>query len=164
MHMDDKSLGIVVTKIHLLSFNTSIEAPVPIFSASPPVILFTDYRVGRVYETAVELKNMTATSHHIRLIPPTSPHLSVGLGRFPGEGGIVAPGMSCQYMVRFAPDSLADYEDILVMETQSPYPLIIPVEAHRPPPILTFIFQVFFSLAVSWCWLICMLEFHRRAA
>lgn len=58
-------------------------------------------------------------------------------GRFPGEGGIIAPGMSCQYTVRFAPDSLADYEDFLVVETQSPYPLIIPVEAHRPPPVLT---------------------------
>uniref|UniRef100_A0A671SG08 DLEC1 cilia and flagella associated protein n=1 Tax=Sinocyclocheilus anshuiensis TaxID=1608454 RepID=A0A671SG08_9TELE len=58
-------------------------------------------------------------------------------GRFPGEGGIVAPGMSCQYMVRFAPDSLADYEDVLVVETQLPYPLIIPLEARRPPPILS---------------------------
>lgn len=58
-------------------------------------------------------------------------------GRFPGEGGIVAPGMSCQYMVRFAPDSLADYEDALVVETQLPYPLIVPIEARRSPPILT---------------------------
>ncbi|XP_051538782.1 deleted in lung and esophageal cancer protein 1-like [Myxocyprinus asiaticus] len=115
----------------------SPEAPAPIFLVSPPVIFFTDYRVGQVYETAVELKNMTVTSRHMRLIPPMSPHFSVGLGRFPGEGGIVAPGMSCQYMVRFAPDSLADYEDVLIVETQSPYPLIIPVEARRPPPILT---------------------------
>lgn len=58
-------------------------------------------------------------------------------GRFPGDGGVVAPGMNCQYTVRFAPDSLADYEDFLVVETQSPYPLIIPVQAHRPPPVLT---------------------------
>ncbi|KAK9953364.1 hypothetical protein ABG768_017362 [Culter alburnus] len=115
----------------------SPEGPAPIFTANPPVIFFTDYRVGQVYETAVELKNMTATSRHIRMIPPASPHFSVGLGRFPGEGGIVAPGMSCQYMVRFAPDSLADYEDALVVETQLPYPLIIPIEARRPPPILT---------------------------
>ncbi|XP_051737688.1 deleted in lung and esophageal cancer protein 1 isoform X2 [Ctenopharyngodon idella] len=115
----------------------SPEGPAPIFTANPPVIFFTDYRVGQVYETAVELKNMTATSRHIRMIPPTSSHFSVGLGRFPGEGGIVAPGMSCQYMVRFAPDSLADYEDALVVETQLPYPLIIPIEARRPPPILT---------------------------
>uniref|UniRef100_A0A8C1K7E1 DLEC1 cilia and flagella associated protein n=1 Tax=Cyprinus carpio TaxID=7962 RepID=A0A8C1K7E1_CYPCA len=109
----------------------------PIFTANPPVIFFTDYRIGQVYETVVELKNMTATSRHIRMMPPTTPHFSVGLGRFPGEGGIVAPGMSCQYMVRFAPDSLADYEDVLVVETQMPYPLIIPIEARRPPPILS---------------------------
>ncbi|RXN09899.1 deleted in lung and esophageal cancer 1-like protein [Labeo rohita] len=62
---------------------------------------------------------------------------NTGRERFPGEGGIVAPGMSCQYMVRFAPDSLADYEDVLVVETQLPYPLIIPIEARRPPPILS---------------------------
>ncbi|XP_043082399.1 deleted in lung and esophageal cancer protein 1 isoform X2 [Puntigrus tetrazona] len=119
--------------------NTGRESPdpAPIFTANPPVIFFTDYKIGQVYETAVELKNMTATSRHIRMIPPTSPHFSVGLGRFPGEGGIVAPGMSCQYMVRFAPDSLADYEDVLVVETQLPYPLIIPIEARRPPPILS---------------------------
>ncbi|KAI7792764.1 putative deleted in lung and esophageal cancer protein 1, partial [Triplophysa rosa] len=117
--------------------SASPEAPVPIFIANPPVIIFTDFSVGQVLETVVELKNTTATSRHVRMIPPTSQYFSVGLGRFPGEGGIVAPGMSCQYTVRFAPDSLADYEDALVVETQSPYPLIIPVEAHRPPPILT---------------------------
>ncbi|XP_056594485.1 deleted in lung and esophageal cancer protein 1 isoform X2 [Triplophysa dalaica] len=115
----------------------SPEGPVPIFIANPPVIIFNDYSLGQVLETVVELKNTTATSRHVRMIPPTSQHFSVGLGRFPGEGGIVAPGMSCQYTVRFTPDSLADYEDALVVETQSPYPLIIPVEAHRPPPILT---------------------------
>ncbi|XP_073686554.1 deleted in lung and esophageal cancer protein 1 [Garra rufa] len=115
----------------------SLPDPAPIFAANPPVIFFTDYTIGQVYETVVELKNMTATSRHIRMIPPTSPHFSVGLGRFPGEGGIVAPGMSCQYMVRFAPDSLADFEDVLVVETQLPYPLIIPIEARRSPPILS---------------------------
>ncbi|KAG7317632.1 hypothetical protein KOW79_018667 [Hemibagrus wyckioides] len=117
--------------------SSSHEDPVPIFIANPPVVLFTDYQIGEVYETTVELRNMTAASRHVRVIPPTTPHFSIGLGRFPGDGGIIAPGMSCQYTVRFAPDSLADYEDFLVVETQSPYPLIIPVEAHRPPPVLT---------------------------
>ena len=37
----------------------------------------------------------------------------MNLGRFPGEHGIVAPGLSCQYPIRFAPDSLADYDDFL---------------------------------------------------
>lgn len=39
--------------------------------------------------------------------------LSISLGEFPTENGLVAPGMFCQYTVRFAPDSLADYDDVL---------------------------------------------------
>lgn len=35
------------------------------------------------------------------------------LGRFPGEHGVVAPGLSCQYPIKFAPDSLADYDDFI---------------------------------------------------
>ena len=35
------------------------------------------------------------------------------LGRFPGEHGLVAPGLSCQYPIKFAPDSLADYDDVI---------------------------------------------------
>uniref|UniRef100_A0A8B9RPH8 Deleted in lung and esophageal cancer protein 1 Ig-like domain-containing protein n=1 Tax=Astyanax mexicanus TaxID=7994 RepID=A0A8B9RPH8_ASTMX len=117
--------------------SSSPEAPVPVFIASPPVVLFDDYRVGQVYEATVELRNMTAASRHVRVIPPTTPHFSVGLGRFPGDGGVVAPGISCQYTVRFAPDSLDDYEDFLLVETQSPFPLVVPLEARRPPPVLT---------------------------
>lgn len=40
-------------------------------------------------------------------------------GRFPGELGIVAPGLSCQYPIRFAPDSLADYDDFLKVQSTS---------------------------------------------
>ncbi|XP_055506112.1 deleted in lung and esophageal cancer protein 1 [Leucoraja erinacea] len=111
--------------------------PIPVFLAKPPIILFTDYKVGQVYETNVELRNMTSSSRHLRIIPPSTTFFSVGLGKFPGEGGIVAPGMSCQYTVRFAPDSPAEFEDFLIVETQTPYPLVIPIEARRPPPILT---------------------------
>lgn len=59
------------------------------------------------------------------------------LGKFPGEGGIVAPGMTCQYTIQFIPEYLADYEDYILVETQASYPLLIPIEARRPPPILT---------------------------
>lgn len=38
---------------------------------------------------------------------------SLVLGKFPGEHGLVAPGLSCQYPVKFAPDSLGDYDDVL---------------------------------------------------
>lgn len=58
-------------------------------------------------------------------------------GRFPGEGGVVAPGMSCKYIVRFAPDSLGDYEDFITVETQVEHLLVVPIVAGRPPPVLT---------------------------
>ncbi|XP_059496324.1 deleted in lung and esophageal cancer protein 1 isoform X2 [Stegostoma tigrinum] len=111
--------------------------PIPVFLANPPIILFTNYKVGQVYETNVELRNMTSSSRHLRVIPPSTSFFSIGLGKFPGEGGIVAPGMSCQYTVRFAPDSPAEYEDFLIVETQTPYPLVVPIEARRSPPILS---------------------------
>uniref|UniRef100_A0A8C9YRN9 DLEC1 cilia and flagella associated protein n=1 Tax=Sander lucioperca TaxID=283035 RepID=A0A8C9YRN9_SANLU len=109
----------------------------PVFLAKPTVVVFSDYSVGHVYETSLELKNLTSASRTVRVIPPTTPYFSVGLGRFPGEGGVVAPGMSCKYTVRFAPDSLGDYEDFIVVETQAELLLVVPIVARRPPPILT---------------------------
>lgn len=50
---------------------------------------------------------------------------------------MIAPGMTCQYTVQFAPESLADYEDHILVETQVSEPLLIPVQAKRPPPVLT---------------------------
>ncbi|KAM4705192.1 deleted in lung and esophageal cancer protein 1 [Rhinophrynus dorsalis] len=116
--------------------NESNEA-VPVFLANPPVVFFPDYEVGQIYEMTVELRNVTASSRHVRIIPPSTPYFSIGLGKFPGEGGIVAPGMSCHYTVRFVPDSLSDFEDFILVESQAPYPVLVPIEARRPPPILT---------------------------
>ncbi|KAJ8010956.1 hypothetical protein DPEC_G00080540 [Dallia pectoralis] len=45
--------------------------------------------------------------------------------------------MACQFTVRFVPDSLTNYQDLLVVETQDHYSLLVPIEASRPPPILT---------------------------
>lgn len=59
------------------------------------------------------------------------------LGKFPGEGGLVAPGMCCQYVVQFIPEYLSDYDDYLLVESQATYPLLVPLKGRRPPPILT---------------------------
>ncbi|XP_055364189.1 deleted in lung and esophageal cancer protein 1 isoform X2 [Betta splendens] len=116
---------------------SSTEDTVPVFLPKPSVVVFTDYSVGQVYETTLELKNVTSSSRHVRVIPPTTPFFSIGLGRFPGEGGVVAPGMSCKYTVRFAPDSLADCEDFIMVETQVEHLFVVPILATRPPPVLT---------------------------
>uniref|UniRef100_H3B754 DLEC1 cilia and flagella associated protein n=1 Tax=Latimeria chalumnae TaxID=7897 RepID=H3B754_LATCH len=130
-----KSLIIPKKKLKRKKINPS--DPIPVFLANPPVVFFTGYNVSQIYETTVELRNMTSASHHVRVIPPATPYFSLGLGKFPGEGGIVAPGLSCHYTVRFAPDALTDFDDYILVETQAAYPLVVPLEARRSPPILS---------------------------
>ncbi|KAM6117322.1 LOW QUALITY PROTEIN: deleted in lung and esophageal cancer protein 1-like [Pterocles gutturalis] len=110
---------------------------VPAFLANPPVVLFSDYEVGQVYEMTVELQNITSTCHHVRLIPPSTSAFAIGPGKFPGKGGMIAPGMTCQYTVQFIPECLGDYEDCILVETQVSEPLLVPIQAKRPPPVLT---------------------------
>ncbi|XP_052579873.1 deleted in lung and esophageal cancer protein 1 isoform X1 [Peromyscus californicus insignis] len=112
-------------------------ADTPVFLAKPSVGFFTDYEIGPVYEMVVTLQNTTATSRYLRVLPPSSPYFALGLGMFPGKGGIVAPGMTCQYVVQFIPDCLGDFDDFILVETQSAHTLVIPLQARRPPPVLT---------------------------
>uniref|UniRef100_A0A4X2LA31 DLEC1 cilia and flagella associated protein n=1 Tax=Vombatus ursinus TaxID=29139 RepID=A0A4X2LA31_VOMUR len=109
----------------------------PVFLPKPSVAFFTDYVIGPVYEIVLELQNVTSTSRPLRVLPPSTPYFSLGLGKFPGKGGLVAPGMICQYTVRFAPDSLGDFDDFILVETQAARTLVIPLQARRSPPILT---------------------------
>ncbi|KAM5314310.1 deleted in lung and esophageal cancer protein 1 isoform 2-T2 [Glossophaga mutica] len=109
----------------------------PVFLAKPPIAFFTDYEIGSVYKMVIALQNTTATSRYLRVLPPSTPYFSLGLGMFPGKGGMVAPGMICQYTVQFFPDCLGDFDDFVVVETQSSHSLLIPLQARRPPPVLT---------------------------
>ncbi|NXN46507.1 DLEC1 protein, partial [Rhinoptilus africanus] len=110
---------------------------VPVFLANPPAVLFSDYEVGQVYEMTIELQNITSTCHHVRLIPPSTSAFAIVPGKFPGKGGMIAPGMTCQYTVQFIPEYPGDYEDCILVETQVSEPLLIPIQAKRPPPVLT---------------------------
>ncbi|XP_059148965.1 deleted in lung and esophageal cancer protein 1-like [Physella acuta] len=114
-----------------------ISSEKPVFIPYPPVVEFTNYKVGEVYEITLELKNMSAVMRQLRVLPPSSNIFSIGLGQFPGETGLVAPGMSCRYNIRFAPNSLKNYDDSITVQTQAKEPLIIPLQARRPPPVLT---------------------------
>ncbi|NXS68499.1 DLEC1 protein, partial [Pandion haliaetus] len=90
-----------------------------------------------VYTMTIELQNITSTCHRVRLIPPSTSAFAIGPGKFPGKGGMIAPGMTCQYTVQFIPEHLGDYEDCILVETQVSEPLLIPIQAKRPPPVLT---------------------------
>ncbi|XP_045153607.1 deleted in lung and esophageal cancer protein 1 [Echinops telfairi] len=112
-------------------------ADTPVFLAKPSIGFFTDYEIGPVYEMVIALQNTTATSRYLRVLPPSTPYFALGLGMFPGKGGMVAPGMTCQFIVQFFPDCLGDFDDFILVETQSTHTLLIPLQARRPPPVLT---------------------------
>ncbi|XP_057411803.1 deleted in lung and esophageal cancer protein 1 isoform X2 [Balaenoptera acutorostrata] len=112
-------------------------ADTPVFLAKPSIAFFTDYEIGPVYEMVISLQNTTSTSRHLRVLPPSTPYFALGLGMFPGKGGMVAPGMTCQYTVQFFPDCLGDFDDFILVETQSAHALLVPLQARRPPPVLT---------------------------
>ncbi len=62
--------------------------------------------------------------------------------RFPTAANDVAPGMYVDITVTFTPDSLADYDDTIIIDTPAAAAapaatLAIPLLARRPPPQLT---------------------------
>ncbi|XP_072029825.1 LOW QUALITY PROTEIN: deleted in lung and esophageal cancer protein 1-like [Amphiura filiformis] len=116
-----------------------VQKPSVVFIATPSTIVFSEYQVGKVYEMTLDLKNVSAASRQLRMVPPKTQYFSIGLGKFPGEQGIVAPGMSCQYSIRFRPDSLKDFDDQITVQTQSSQPMVIQVLGRRPPPKLSLL-------------------------
>ncbi|KAL4222937.1 Deleted in lung and esophageal cancer protein 1 [Mactra antiquata] len=114
-----------------------IKEPSQVFLVSPPAVVFSDYKIGQVYELTLTLKNVSACIRQCRALPATTNFFSIGLGQFPGEHGLVAPGMSCHYAIRFNPDSLRDFDDEIKIQTQSREPIIVPLLGRRPPPKLT---------------------------
>uniref|UniRef100_A0A8C9UBH0 DLEC1 cilia and flagella associated protein n=1 Tax=Serinus canaria TaxID=9135 RepID=A0A8C9UBH0_SERCA len=85
----------------------------------------------------VELRNITSTRQHVRLIPPSSSVFSIQPGKYPGKGGMIAPGMACQYTVRFIPKYLGEYEDHILVESQVSESFVIPIQAKVSLPVLT---------------------------
>ncbi|XP_059725514.1 deleted in lung and esophageal cancer protein 1 [Haemorhous mexicanus] len=110
---------------------------VPVFLASPPSVLFFYHKLGKVHKKTVELRNITSTRQHVRLIPPSSSVFSIQPGKYPGKGGMIAPGMACQYTVRFIPKYLGEYEDHILVESQVSESFVIPIQAKVSLPVLT---------------------------
>ena len=107
------------------------------FTAVPAKLVFTKFRIGQGYEITLELKNISSCQRKCRVLPPKSNKFSVSLGSFPTDGGFVAPGLSSLYTVNFVPETLADCDDELIVQTDGYCDMIVPLQARRPPPVLT---------------------------
>ncbi|XP_046844531.1 deleted in lung and esophageal cancer protein 1-like [Xenia sp. Carnegie-2017] len=104
---------------------------------SPSPVIFKEYDAGKVYEMKLEIKNVSSSSRQIRLLPPATKFFSIGQGQYPGEHGVIAPGMNCSFLVRFAPDSLTDFVDKIQIKTQLNDLLDVELLGNRKPPQLT---------------------------
>ncbi|EMP29416.1 Deleted in lung and esophageal cancer protein 1 [Chelonia mydas] len=62
-----------------VAFDKSDPQSVPVFLATPPAVLFSEYEVGQVYEMTIELQNLTSVCRHVRVIPPSTSAFAIGL-------------------------------------------------------------------------------------
>ena len=103
---------------------------------NPEKVSFVAYDAGGVYEIPVQLHNTSSLSRRVRVLPPSTRYFSNTLLSYQADHGTIAPGMHATFHVRFAPDSLADYDDFIVIQTESEsFPL--PLHSRRSPPCLT---------------------------
>ncbi|KAJ3290576.1 Deleted in lung and esophageal cancer protein 1 [Borealophlyctis nickersoniae] len=134
--------------ISTANYSVSVAPPTPrIISrngivAIPSAVMFTDYVPHQTYSKILTIKNATTTSHRFRLSTEApyiySSYFSFELVHSPErDGGLVAPGMSCRYRVSFTPDSLANFEQMLMVSTEVGDQFKVPVVARREPPVLT---------------------------
>jgi len=110
--------------------------PSDVFVVEPAIVEFNDFDIGAVYEVQVSIRNKTNISRRLRLLPPPSSYFSVTELVFPHQHGMLAPGLKCNFTVRFSPDSLADYEDALTVLAES-FKFTVELAARRHPPCLT---------------------------
>jgi hypothetical protein len=72
-----------------------------------------------VYESSVLIRNMTAVTRTLTVLPLSSQFFCVAAVAYPSKDqGTLAPGMAVKVTVRFEPDSLADYEDHLTIKSE----------------------------------------------
>lgn len=67
--------------MHLHIDPHSKDEPSVVFLATPSPVVFSTYQVGHVYESLLNLKNVSAASRPLRVRPPKSQHFAVGLGK-----------------------------------------------------------------------------------
>lgn len=111
------------------------------FVAVPNPVEFIEYDTDGIYEQVVCVRNTSALSRRMRVLPPSTLQFSVYEVVFPDSSGLIAPGMHVEIRLRFAPDSRADYRDSIAIQYEGDgsqsMQLVVPLHAHRRPPELS---------------------------
>lgn len=111
------------------------------FVSVPSPVEFMEYDTDGIYEQVVCIRNTSALSRRMRVLPPSTLQFSIHEVVFPDSSGLIAPGMHVEIRLRFAPDSRADYRDSIAIQYEGDgarsMQLLVPLYAHRRPPELS---------------------------
>lgn len=92
-----------------------------------------------------------ASENDLRLCLQASQYFFVSLVKFPANHGMVAPGMACTIILRFCPDSLADYTDSFAIVSQAGR-YQYPIAARRSTPSLELLNNILVrTIALGTC-------------
>ena len=106
------------------------------FRADPEVILFEDYSLNEIYSISMTLVNSDKVLRRVKFIPPSSGEFSIANVIYPTvETGLIAPGNHVVFEIFFKANSLADYDDELIIITEENN-FRIPLLARREQPDL----------------------------
>nr|KAJ3423290.1 Deleted in lung and esophageal cancer protein 1 [Polyrhizophydium stewartii] len=110
--------------------------------AEPSTVYFGDYVPYCSYTQKLTIRNTASVAHRFRVStgPPYkySQFFSCELVHCPKDNdGLVAPGLACEYAIRFHPNSYADFHQALLISTEMGDSFTVSVIAKRQPPELT---------------------------
>lgn len=107
------------------------------FIPNPSVVIYTDYLKGLQYEQDVYVTNGSELIKRVQILPPQSEFFTINKIEYPNnENGDIAPGMKCKISLRFMPDEVRDYDDAIIVISDSNR-FIIPVQARTELPELS---------------------------
>ena len=109
----------------------------PHFLIDPPQVIFGNYEIGKSYDLTFSVRNITAVKRKMSFLPPRSDVFCMKSVKYPTqESGDLAPGIAAKVTVRFMPKSLSNYDDFVVVLSES-VDIKVPLLGYREPPNLT---------------------------
>lgn len=108
-----------------------------LFLAEPSVIEFSSYEKSDVLKRSITFRNISTISRTLRVVQPNTKYFTISPLKYPTgcRAGSVAAGMHVYAEICFYPDSLGDYSDGILVETEGGS-FRVPIIAHRQPPQL----------------------------
>ncbi|ORY39534.1 hypothetical protein BCR33DRAFT_853320, partial [Rhizoclosmatium globosum] len=121
-----------------LAKNSAVALDRPLFEPRPPALLLQNFVPFQTYEIVVAFRNNDKFARRIRLEPINHPHFSIsGLKNDSIQSGKIAPGMEAQFLLKFVPEELIDYQYNLICVTEREK-FLVPIRAYGARGVLDF--------------------------